>query len=114
MINILWFILHLNALIIPSYLTLLNYKKKKTYVNKWVYSLMLVITLLLILAQLNCLRMKEIMCQIVPFMLFHPLILIYMSYLITSRKNNDRHSIIIKCLSLLSILLFALIRTGVI
>jgi len=66
------------------------------------------------LTQLNCLRMKEVICQIVPFILFHPLIIIYISYLITSRKTNNIHSIIIKLLSLVSILLFTLIRTGVI
>ena len=71
---------------------------------------MLVLTILLILAQLNCYRMKEIMCQIVPFMLFYPLIIVYILHLITIRKNKDKHSIIIKLLSLLSIIIFAVIH----
>lgn len=109
-INLLWKLLHIIILIIVSYLGVLKYHlKKKKMIKNWNYISILVFTILIILAQLNCLRYKEIMCQVIPLMLFIPLFIFYMIYLIDTKDKYNKDEKIIKSLMLFSILSYLIV-----
>lgn len=108
MINL--YVLHIIILIIVSYLGVLKYHlKKKKMIKNWNYNCIVVFTILIILAQINCLRYKEIMCQILPFMLFIPLFIFYIIYLFDTKDKYNNDEKIVKSLMIFSVILYLIV-----
>lgn len=116
-INTIWKLLHLITLIIPIYLGVLKYYyKEEDRIKTWNYLSIVFFCFLIIVVQIGfCLRVKEIMCQIIPIILFVPLLILYIVYLIDTRKKNifkkyDNQDKIINLLMIISILMYIIVR----
>ena len=116
-INTIWKLLHLITLIIPIYLGVLKYYyKEEDRIKTWNYLSIVFFCFLIIVVQIGfCLRVKEIMCQIIPIILFVPLLILYIVYLIDTRKKNifkkyDNQDKLINLLMIISILMYIIVR----
>ena len=116
-INTIWKLLNLITLIIPIYLGVLKYYYKEEYrIKTWNYLSIVFFCFLILVVQIGvCLRVKEIMCQIIPIILFIPLLILYIIYLIDTRKRKilkkyDNQDKIINLLMIISIIMYILVR----
>lgn len=116
-INTIWKLLHLITLIIPIYLGVLKYYyKEEDRIKTWNYLSIVFFCFLILVVQIGfCLRVKEIMCQIIPIILFVPLLILYIVYLIDTRKRKifkkyDNQDKIINLLMIISILMYIIVR----
>ena len=117
LINLVWKVLNSSIPIFPIYLGTLKYYFNYNKIDTRLYSIISIISLLVIISQLNCLKFKEIMCQILPFILITVLMCVYMVYLLLHNRNfktkkYDKHDILINfsILFYLTLFIIAFIR----
>jgi hypothetical protein len=84
--NVLWRILNITIPIIPIYLGIILYYKRKNIINTMNYIAIVFVSALIMF---SCIKESDGMCQIIPIFLFIPLFILFIMHVL-QKNMKDR------------------------